>query len=123
MKKYNKYLVPEKANKLDLYEVEIVNTYNGTPVDEKALVAKITGKTESFHIFILPNYDEQWVRFGCDSNTEFAQQVTQLMMESGEAEHLIKQVYERAFAPIVPTIQLPTLTPPSENKFVLKKLN
>ena len=124
MKKYNKYLVPEKNTKLDLYEVENVNEYNGTPVDEVALVAKITGKKESFHIFILPNYDDQWVRFGCDSNTDFAQQVTQLMMESGEAEYLIKQVYERAFAPIIPspTIQLPTLKK-EEKKYTLKRIN
>ena len=82
---------------LNLYEVKIVKEYNGTPVDENALVAKIIGEEETFHIFILPNYDEKWVRFGCDSNTEFAQQVTQLMMESGEAEHLIKQVYDKVF--------------------------
>ena len=83
--------------KLNLYEVQIVKEYNGSAVDDKALVAKIIGKEETFHIFILPNYQEQWVRFGCDSNTDFAQQVTQLMMESGEAEHLIKQVYDRCF--------------------------
>ena len=83
--------------KLNLYEVQIVKEYNGSAVDDKALVAKIIGKEETFHIFILPNYQEQWVRFGCDSNTEFAQQVTQLMMESGEAEHLIKQVYDNCF--------------------------
>ena len=83
--------------KLNLYEVQIVKEYNGSAVDDKALVAKIIGKEETFYIFILPNYQEQWVRFGCDSNTEFAQQVTQLMMESGEAEHLIKQVYDRCF--------------------------
>ena len=97
MKKYNKYLVPEKTEKLNLYDVEIVKTYNGSVVDEKSLVAKIIGTKETFYIFILPNYEEKWVRFGCDSNTEFAQQVTQLMMESGEAEYLIKQVYERCF--------------------------
>jgi len=97
MKKYNKYGADHKNGNLNLYDVEIVNEYNGTAVDSKALVAKIIGKKETFHIFILPNYDEKWVRFGCDSNTDFAQQVTQLMMESGEAEHLIKQVYERCF--------------------------
>ena len=77
-----------KETKLNLYDVEIVKEYNGNKVDDKALVAKIIGKEETFHIFILPNYQERWVRMGCDSNTEFAQQVTQLMMESGEAEHL-----------------------------------
>ena len=87
----------DKETNLNLYEVEIVKEYNGTKVDENALVAKIKGKDEMFHIFILPNYEEKWVRFGCDSNTEFAQQVTQLMMESGEAEHLIKQVYDKVF--------------------------
>jgi hypothetical protein len=97
MKKYNKYLVPEKNPQLNLYDIEIVKEYNGSKVDEKALVAKVIGKEEMFHIFILPNYQEQWVRFGCDSNTDFAQQVTQLMMESGEAEHLIKQVYDNCF--------------------------
>jgi len=97
MKKYNKYLVPEKVNKLNLYDVEIVKSYNGTQVDEKALVAKITGKDESFHIFILPDYVSKFVKMGCDSNTDFAQQVTQLMMESGEAEHLITQVYNNCF--------------------------
>jgi glutamine amidotransferase-like uncharacterized protein len=98
MKKYNKYLVPEKNNKLDLYDIEIVSEYNGNPVDENAIVSKIIGTKETFHIFILPNYQEKWVRMGCDSNTDFAQQVTQLMMESGEAEHLIKQVYDRCFS-------------------------
>jgi hypothetical protein len=34
---------------------------------------------------------------GCDSNTDFAQQVTQLMMESGEGEYLIKEVYNKCF--------------------------
>jgi hypothetical protein len=97
MKKYNKYGAAEKNQKLNLYDVEIVKEYNGSKVDEKALVAKIIGKEEMFHIFILPNYDEKWVRFGCDSNTDFAQQVTELMMQSGEAEFLIKQVYERCF--------------------------
>ena len=121
MKKYNKYLVPEKTTQLNLYDIEIVTAYNGTPVDEKALVAKVIGKEETFYIFILPNYEEQWVRFGCDSNTEFAQQVTQLMMESGEAEFLIKQVYERCFAS--PTIQLPELPQPSTSKYILKKLD
>jgi len=82
---------------LNLYEIQIVKEYNGSKVDDKALVAKVIGKDETFHLFILPNYQERWVRFGCDSNTEFAQQVTQLMMESGEAEHLIKQVYDNCF--------------------------
>ena len=86
-----------KETKLNLYDIKIVNEYNGTQVDPNALVAKVIGQEESFHIFILPNYDEKWVRFGCDSNTEFAQQVTELMMQSGEAEFLIKQVYERCF--------------------------
>jgi len=106
MKKYNKYLVPEKNPQLNLYDIEIVSEYNGSKVDEKALVAKIIGKKESFHIFILPDYQAQWVRFGCDSNTEFAQQVTELMMQSGEAEHLIKQVYENVFKEKI--MQLPT---------------
>ena len=87
-----------KETKLNLYDTEIVKEYNGNPVDKNSLVAKITSKDEMFHIFVLPNYQEKWVRFGCDSNTEFAQQVTQLMMESGEAEHLIKQVYDRCFS-------------------------
>jgi hypothetical protein len=87
-----------KETKLNLYETEIVKEYNGSKIeDENALVAKITGENETFHLFILPNYTEKWVRFGCDSNTDFAQQVTQLMMDSGEAEHLIKQVYDRCF--------------------------
>ena len=85
MKKYNKYLVPEKNSRLDLYDIEIVSEYNGNPVDANAIVSKIIGTKETFHIFILPNYQEKWVRMGCDSNTDFAQQVTQLMMESGEA--------------------------------------
>jgi hypothetical protein len=99
-----------KETKLNLYEVEIVKEYNGTKVDPNALVAKITSKEETFHIFILPNYQERWVRFGCDSNTDFAQQVTQLMMESGEAEFLIKQVYDRCFSeqPISVENGLPT---------------
>ena len=97
MKKLNKYLVPEQKTNLDLYDVKIVNTYNGNSVDPKSLVAKVTGKEETFHLFVLPNYTEKWVRFGCDSNTDFAQQVTQLMMDSGEAEHLIKQVYDNCF--------------------------
>lgn len=122
MKKYNKFLVPEKNTKLNLYDIEIMSEYNGSKVDDNALVAKITGEKESFHIFILPNYDDQWVRFGCDSNTDFAQQVTQLMMESGEAEYLIKQVYERAFTPVIPTIQLPELKPTNKT-YTLKKLN
>jgi len=84
--------------KLNLYDTEIVKEYNGSPVDPNALVAKITSKDETFHIFILPDYKEKWVRFGADSNTDFAQQVTQLMMESGESEHLIKQVYNRCFS-------------------------
>ena len=90
--------MPKIEPKLNLYDVEIVKEYNGSPVDENALVAKITGKDETFYIFILPNYEEKWVRMACNSNTDFAQQVTQLMMESGEAEHLIKQVYERCFS-------------------------
>jgi glutamine amidotransferase-like uncharacterized protein len=97
MKKFNKYGADHKNQQLNLYDVEIVKTYNNSIVDEKALVAKIIGKGETFHIFILPNYEEKWVRFGCDSNTDFAQQVTQLMMDSGEAEHLIKQVYDNCF--------------------------
>jgi hypothetical protein len=87
-----------KKTKLNLYDTEIVKEYNGNTVDENSIVAKILGKEETFHIFILPNYQERWVRFGCDSNTDFAQQVTQLMMESGEAEHLIKQVYDKCFS-------------------------
>ena len=83
--------------KLNLYDIKIVTEYNNTAVDPNALVAKIIGQEESFHIFILPDYKEKWVRFGADSNTDFAQQVTQLMMESGESEHLIKQVYNKCF--------------------------
>ena len=97
MKKYNKYGAAEKNKKLNLYDIELVSEYNGNPVDPNAIIAKIISKEETFHIFILPNYEEKWVRMGCDSNTDFAQQVTQLMMESGEAEHLIKQVYNKCF--------------------------
>lgn len=90
-----------KKQKLHLYEVSIATEYNGTKVDENALVAKVIGSKETFHVFILPDYEKKWVRLGCDSNTDFAQSVTQLMMESGEAEHLIKKVYEKAFPPEV----------------------
>jgi hypothetical protein len=93
-RKLNKYKLEPK---IQLYEVSIVSEYNGSKVDPKALVAKITGKDESFHIFILPDYVSKFVKMGCDSNTDFAQQVTQLMMESGEAEHLITQVYNNCF--------------------------
>jgi len=96
-KKYNKFGAAEKNIKLNLYDIELVREYNGKPVDENAIVAKIIGKEETFHIFILPNYEKKWVNMGCDSNTDFAQQVTQLMMESGEAEYLIKQVYNKCF--------------------------
>ena len=98
MKKYNKFGADHKNNKLNLYDIELVREYNGNKIYPNAIVAKIIGKEETFHVFILPNYKEKWVRMGCDSNTEFAQQVTQLMMESGEAEHLIKQVYKKCFA-------------------------
>jgi hypothetical protein len=98
MKKYNKFGADHKNNKLNLYDIELVREYNGNKIDPNAIVAKIIGKEETFHVFILPNYEEKWVRMGCDSNTEFAQQVTQLMMESGEAEYLIKQVYDKCFA-------------------------
>jgi hypothetical protein len=90
--------MPNKETKLNLYDIKIVTEYNNTAVDPNALVAKIIGKEETFHIFILPDYKEKWVRFGADSNTDFAQQVTQLMMESGESEHLIKQVYNKCFS-------------------------
>ena len=98
MKKYNKFGADHKNNKLNLYDIELVKEYNDNPVDENSIVAKIIGTEETFYVFILPNYEEKWVRMGCDSNTEFAQQVTQLMMESGEAEYLIKQVYDKCFA-------------------------
>jgi hypothetical protein len=97
MKKYNKFGADHKNNKLNLYDIELVKEYNGNKIDENSIVAKIIGTKETFYVFILPNYAEKWVRFGCDSNTDFAQQVTQLMMESGEAEHLIKQVYDKCF--------------------------
>ena len=97
MKKYNKFGADHKNNKLNLYDIELVKEYNDNPVDENAIVAKIIGTEETFYVFILPNYQEKWVRMGCDSNTEFAQQVTQLMMESGEAEYLIKEVYNKCF--------------------------
>ena len=93
-----------KETKLNLYDIKIVTEYNNTAVDPNALVAKIIGQEESFHIFILPDYKEKWVRFGADSNTDFAQQVTQLMMESGESEHLIKQVYDKCFGEPKPEI-------------------
>ena len=97
MKKYNKYGADHKNGKLNLYDIELVKEYNDNPVDENSIVAKIIGTEETFYVFILPNYEEKWVRMGCDSNTEFAQQVTQLMMESGEAEYLIKEVYNKCF--------------------------
>ena len=105
--------------KLNLYDIKIVTEYNNTAVDPNALVAKIIGQEESFHIFILPDYKEKWVRFGADSNTDFAQQVTQLMMESGESEHLIKQVYDKCFGEPKPEIidGLPTY-PASFDRFV-----
>jgi hypothetical protein len=103
MKKYNKYLLPEKNSKLNLYDIELVKEYNGSPVDPNSIIAKIIGKEETFHVFILPNYQEKWVNMGCDSNTDFAQQVTQLMMESGEGEYLIKQVYDKCFGFTLPT--------------------
>ena len=105
-KKYNRYGADHKNEKLNLYDIELVREYNGNKIDPNAIVAKIIGKEETFHVFILPNYDEKWVRMGCDSNTDFAQQVTQLMMESGEAEYLIKQVYDKCFG-----FKLPQLLP------------
>ena len=105
-KKYNRYGADHKNEKLNLYDIELVSEYNGNKIDPNAIVAKIIGKEETFHVFILPNYDEKWVRMGCDSNTDFAQQVTQLMMESGEAEYLIKQVYDKCFG-----FKLPQLLP------------
>jgi len=102
--RYNKYLVPEKANKLNLYDIKIVKTYNGSVVNEDSLVAEVKGTKETFYLFFIPDYQKQQVSFGCDSNTDFAQQVTQLMMESGEANHLIKQVYDKVFnKSLIPT--------------------
>ncbi len=113
MKKYNKFGADHKNHKnkkLNLYDIELVKEYNGNQVDENAIVAKVISTEETFYVFILPNYEEKWVRMGCDSNTEFAQQVTQLMMESGEAEFLIKQVYDKCFSeqPISVENGLPT---------------
>jgi hypothetical protein len=104
MKKYNKFGADHKNNKLNLYDIELVKEYNDNPVDENSIVAKIIGTEETFYVFILPNYEEKWVRMGCDSNTDFAQQVTQLMMESGEAEFLIKQVYDNCFGEPKPEV-------------------
>jgi len=110
MKKYNKYGADHKNNKLNLYDIELVSEYNGSKVDKNEIVAKIVGDEETFHIFILPDHDKKTVSLALDSNSSFAQNVVQLMMQSGEAEYLVKQVYDELFtlkAPMPPTINLP----------------
>ena len=48
-------------------------------------------------MFFLPDYNNKRINFGADSTSDFATQVTELMMQSGEAAHLIKQLYDKAF--------------------------
>jgi hypothetical protein len=95
MRKYNKYGAGHKN--ITLYDIELVKTYNGTPVPPDTLVSKIIGKKESFHLLFIPNHETKEIRFGADVNTDFSNQVMDLMMQSGEAEHLMKQMHQVAF--------------------------
>jgi len=94
-RKYNKWGAGDKN--ITLYDIELVKTYNGTPVPPDTLVSKIIGKKETFHLLFIPNHETKEIRFGADVNTNFSNQVMDLMIQSGEAEHLMKQMHEVAF--------------------------
>jgi hypothetical protein len=90
MKKYNKWGADYKNIKQ--FDVE---TLSGK--DDTEVVFRIYDKKDEFLLFFNPNYDNKTIEVGTDRNTKFSDAVLEFLINSGDVENVMKQVYAKAF--------------------------
>ena len=102
MKKFNKFGAAHKN--IIKFDVEKIDN-----VDPNAAVFRIYSDKEDFFLFILPNYETKQIEVGTDVNTKFSDMVFEFLVNSGDIENVIKEVYKKAFQEV--TVELPKLMP------------
>jgi hypothetical protein len=113
--RYNKWGAAHKNIKQ--FDVE---TLSGK--DDTEVVFRIYDKKDEFLLFFNPNYDNKTIEVGTDRNTKFSDAVLEFLINSGDVENVMKQVYAKAFnqSPQSQPLQVPltlpklTLVPPTE---------
>jgi hypothetical protein len=113
MKKFNKFGAAHKN--IIKFDVEKIDN-----VDPNAAVFRIYSDKEDFFLFILPNYETKQIEVGTDVNTKFSDMVFEFLVNSGDIENVIKEVYKKAFQEV--TVEEPKLMPLNLPSLELPKL-
>ena len=92
MKKYNKYGAADK-NEVK-FDSEIVTTYKEQQLPEDVLMIRCFSKKDECFILYQPNYEEKQVGISLDRTTPFSDAVLTWLINSGQAESMMKEIYQ-----------------------------
>jgi hypothetical protein len=65
--------------------------------DENAVAFRIYSNKDEFLLYFTPNYENKTVEVGTDRNTKFSDATLEFLVNSGDVENIMKQVYTKAF--------------------------
>lgn len=110
--RYNKFGAAHKN--ITQFDVQTISDK-----DDVEVVFRIYDKKDEFLLFFSPNYQNKTIEVGTDRDTKFSDAVLEFLINSGDVENIMKQVYSKAFQqspqeqPQQVQLQLPKLELPT----------
>lgn len=92
MKKFNKYGASHK-NEVK-FDSEIVTEYREQKLPEDVLMIRCYSKKDECYVLYQPNYEEKQVGISLDRTTPFSDAVLTWLINSGQAEAMMKEIYQ-----------------------------
>jgi hypothetical protein len=96
MKKYNKWGAAHKNVKQ--FDIEVLSDK-----DDNEAIFRIHTKKEEFKLFFIPNYETKQIEVSTDIDTKFSDDCLSFLINSGDIENMVKQIYQKAFNTTLPT--------------------
>jgi len=90
--KYNNWTVGDK-NVLH-FDQEILTEYKGKPVADDIMIIRCSTKKDECHVLFMPNFADKKIGLALDQTSTFSDAVLTYLINSGEAEKIMKGLYE-----------------------------
>ena len=110
MKRFNKFGAADK-NEIK-FDSEIVTKYKEQDLPDDVLMIRCYNKKNECYVLYQPNYEEKQVGISLDRTTPFSDAVLTWLINSGQAESMMKEIYQVIWGSQEQQLSLPTLELP-----------
>ena len=77
------------------FDLEILTEYKGEPVNDDMIIIRVFTDTDTCHVLFAPNMADKKVGLALDQTTEFSDSVLEYLINSGEAQKIMKTIYDK----------------------------